>query len=121
MAKIVIPGEGECLPAEESRLLTQHAMKALLRFAKKLSEITDKDLKDMGIKDAGQTLAYIQKAMDGHVRLAAFARGEADSRPDQGSNLKDLLRLLTNEQAAQLQEWIAEGGAKEVNRAQALQ
>lgn len=84
MAKIVIPGEGETLPKEASRLITKHTMTAMVRFAEKLAKLKDSDLDEMGIKDAGQTLAYIQKAMDGHVRLAAFARGDADSRPDSG-------------------------------------
>ena len=63
-------------------------------------------------KTARSVAHPLQKAIDGLVRLAEFATGKPDSRPDTGSAW---LRALTNEQLAIVSSWIeaATGGPVE--------
>jgi hypothetical protein len=60
-----------------------------------------------------RSVAHLQKAIDGLVRLAEVATGKPDSRPDTGS---DWLRGLTNEQFAIVSSWVEANGAAEAAR-----
>ena len=57
-------------------------------------------------RDLALAAANIGKGLDEIVRLVQFVKGQPDSRPDGGRDSRDILGLLTDEQARQVQEWI---------------
>lgn len=54
-----------------------------------------------------KTMAQTAKMIDETARLVQFVSGKADSRPDLGGAM-DWLQVLTSEQLAQVQQWVAE-------------
>ena len=72
------------------------------------------DYSTMKPTDAAKTISYLAKMVDEVVRLMEFAKGAPDSRSEV-VGLSDLLKVLTQEQFYQLQDWIAAGKAKVVN------
>ena len=54
-----------------------------------------------------KTMAHTAKMIDETARLVQFISGKADSRPDvAGLGGLEWLQVLTNEQVAQVQEWV---------------
>ena len=51
--------------------------------------------------------SHTVKGLDEIYRLAAFARGLPDSRPDLGGVTRDLFSILTADQIATVEAWIA--------------
>ena len=56
--------------------------------------------------EVARATSHTVKGLDEIYRLAAFARGLPDSRPDLGGGNRDFLALLTPEQFATLSSWI---------------
>lgn len=52
------------------------------------------------------------KGMNEVVRLVAFTKGQPDSRPDGGRDSRDVLKLLTDEQMAQVTAWVEANQAR---------
>lgn len=59
-----------------------------------------------------RAMAHAAKCMDGAFRLQEFAAGRPDTRPDGARDSRDVLRLLTNEQLAQVHAWVTEAEAR---------
>lgn len=77
----------------------KYTVKQCLQFSKKLIDsLMDDNLKEMGVKDKGQTLAYIGKMLDQIARLTNFSEGKADSR--QELTVASLLPLLNDDELA---------------------
>ena len=77
-------------------------IKALKEQSKALKDGTYDSAKP---DQVGRTTAYTAKALDGVTRMAQFAKGEPDSRPDMGT---DWLRALTDAQLDQVAQWISQ-------------
>ena len=77
-------------------------IKALKEQSKALKDGTYDSTKP---DQVGRTTAYTAKALDGVTRMAQFAKGEPDSRPDMGT---DWLRALTDAQLDQVAQWISQ-------------
>ncbi|HYE93738.1 MAG TPA: hypothetical protein VEA38_22085 [Terriglobales bacterium] len=56
--------------------------------------------------ELARAAAHTMKVVDEAARLANFARGLPDTRPDMGGSNRDLLSLLTNEQLETFNAWI---------------
>lgn len=56
--------------------------------------------------ELARAMAHTAKVLDEVTRLAAFAKGQPDSRPDLGGGNRDILSLLTPEQFGILETWI---------------
>ena len=59
-----------------------------------------------------KTLSYVAKTVDETTRLLEFAKGNVDSRPDNG--LAELIKVLTPEQWQTFQGWISHSAAIDV-------
>lgn len=62
--------------------------------------------------ELARAAAHTMKVVDEAARLAQFARGAPDSRPDLGGSNRDLLQMLTNEQLEIFQGWVAQAQAR---------
>lgn len=62
--------------------------------------------------ELARAAAHTMKVNDELARLAQFAKGMPDSRPDMGGSNRDLLSLLTPEQFAVLEGWIVAAQAR---------
>lgn len=60
-------------------------------------------------EDIARAAAHTAKVTDEITRLAAFAKGQPDSRPDLGH---DVLRALTPEQIRVVEGWVAENARR---------
>ena len=87
---------------------------AIVAMAKIAKVMKEADYSTMKPTDAAKTISYLAKMVDEVVRLMEFAKGAPDSRSEV-VGLSDLLKVLTQEQFYQLQDWIAAGKAKVVN------
>lgn len=56
--------------------------------------------------ELARAAAHTMKVVDEAARLANFARGLPDSRPDMGGSNRDLLSLLTPDQLVIFEGWI---------------
>ena len=80
----------------------QTLITAIQAQARRLADLPwDKEKSEV----TARALSYGTKALDVIVRLAEFARGNPDSRPDLGT---DWLRGLTEAQLRQVEAWHAE-------------
>jgi hypothetical protein len=75
----------------------------------------------MPVAELARAVAHKTKAGDVLYRLAEFARGRPDSRPDSGLRSHDVLKLLSDEQLKIVGGWldVAEGEADRGRRAEA--
>lgn len=64
--------------------------------------------KGISPSEAGKTTAYMAKVVNELWRLIDFARGKADRRTEV-VGIGELMKVLTNEQFAQVQKWYEEG------------
>ena len=64
----------------------------------------------ISVEQAGKTVAYVAKVIDGIERMLQFAKGDADQRTEV-TGLKELLQYLKPDQFEQLNRWIEEGQA----------
>jgi hypothetical protein len=66
-----------------------------------------KNYEAMPVAELARAVAHTTKAGDVLYRLAEFARGRPDSRPDGGGlRSHDVLKLLSDEQLKTVQGWI---------------
>ena len=80
----------------------QDAVEALKKQAEALKQSTyDRNKPD----SIARAFHHTAKVIDEITRLMEFAKGHPDSRPDLGS---DWLRVLTDEQLAQVMRWVKE-------------
>jgi hypothetical protein len=64
--------------------------------------------------ELARAAAHTMKVVDEATRLAAFAKGAPDSRPDLGGSNRDILQLLTPDQLITLEAWVAAAQARGV-------
>lgn len=63
--------------------------------------------------------AHVAKLIDEVTRLVAFSKGQPDSRPgDQRGAGREILRLLTDEQLAQVQGWLEQAARQATSQAE---
>jgi len=62
--------------------------------------------------ELARAAAHTMKVVDEAARLANFAKGLPDSRPDMGGSNRDLLSLLTPEQLSTFTAWVAAAEAR---------
>ncbi len=84
------------------------AAAALEAVAAQAEALRGKDFNRMKAPDLARTLAQSMKALDELTRLVTFAKGQPDSRRDQG----DWLRLLSDDQLEQIEQWVREAERK---------
>jgi len=76
-------------------------------IAKQMQALEAKDYGAMPVAELARAVAHTTKAGDVLYRLAEFARGRPDSRPDGvGLRSHEVLKLLTDEQLKTVQGWI---------------
>lgn len=76
-------------------------------IAKQMQALEAKNYGEMPVAELARAVAHTTKAGDVLYRLAEFARGRPDSRPDNGPlRSHDVLKLLTDEQLALVQRWL---------------
>lgn len=62
--------------------------------------------------ELARAAAHTMKVVDEAARLAQFAKGLPDSRPDLGGGNRDILQLLTPDQLTTLEGWVAAAQAR---------
>ncbi len=95
------------LDLETTGKAKQAAVEALLKQAEAL-RLADYPPKKFA--EIARALAHTTKMLDGLTRLEQFAKGQADSRSDFGS---DWLKVLTDEQLETVMRWVDENDRRE--------
>ena len=75
-------------------------------IAKQMQALEAREYGAMPVAELARAVAHTTKAGDILYRLAEFARGRPDSRPDNALRSHDVLKLLSDEQLKTVQGWI---------------
>ena len=79
---------------------------AVTAIKKQMARLSEADYSKQDFDKVAKAVSHTIKGLDELVRLAAFAKGQPDSRPDLGG---DWLKALSDTQLRQVEQWLHDG------------